>query len=190
MKNIFEEFDNQIDNFIAEIKTSSYNLRFQLDNSIEFILSDKLDDAIFDAIPNKQGLYLFEINLSSQNIEGVKTDTKLKNLKNKWGAFPKEFLYSPNIIEKRFKLYEKDFNEDWLPLYIGKCKFIRQRVLDHLNLKSKSRTYALKLKARKNMNNSILRISYISLDVKNYDFIAPFIETTLREYYNPIIGKQ
>jgi hypothetical protein len=48
----------------------------------------------------------------------------------------------------------------------------------------------MKLKARENLYCSIFRVSWIPLNVKNYDMIAPAIEVALRNRFNPIIGKQ
>lgn len=190
MKKTLKEFDIQVQEFVTTLASKRDKLRFNVDSSTEFILNNELDDSAFQSIINDQGIYLFELNLSSANLKGEKCTTKLSNFAKMWHTNPYNLVYSPNVINKRQNMYEKDFTSDWLPLYIGKCKKVKNRILNHINLPKDSKTYALKLKARKNLYGCVFRVSYIQLNVMNYNFIAPSIEQALRDSYNPIIGRQ
>ncbi len=48
----------------------------------------------------------------------------------------------------------------------------------------------MKLKARKNLYGTKLRVNSLKLEVENYDVIAPYLENLLRNKWNPIVGKQ
>lgn len=67
---------------------------------------------------------------------------------------------------------------------------IQKRIINHLNLSQDSRTYAMKLKSRKNLYGLNFRVQHLELNVSNYSFIAPHLEKLFRDKYNPIIGKQ
>lgn len=81
------------------------------------------------------------------------------------------------------------FNE-WIPLYIGKSRNIGGRITEHVHQVKDRRTFSMKLKARTNLHGNVLRVSWIPLDVVNYDMIAPAIESMLRDRINPILGRQ
>lgn len=192
MKKTLKEFDSVVDEFVDAVKRKSKKLSFNANDPVEFVLNEKLTDSVFDSIkPKQKGVYLFEIQLANPTVKGVKSQTKLANFVKQWGVQKTtKFLYSPNVIEKRLVKYQGDATIDWLPIYIGKNKDIRKRVLEHINLDTNTKTYAMKLKERQNLYGNTFRASYINVDVRNYDFIVPFLEKILREYYNPIIGKQ
>jgi hypothetical protein len=148
----------------------------------EFILCDYKPDLL--EIPKRaKGIYFFEIK---------KNDTSLAF--NDWiTAFKEE--WEKNEIRNRPKSRKisieklSGFTDDWIPFYIGKSKNIQHRVNQHISLGETS-TYALKLKAMKNLDDKTFRLSYIIIDTEHYDMVMPKIEQVLREKYNPIIGKQ
>ena len=64
------------------------------------------------------------------------------------------------------------------------------RITEHIHQVKDRRTFSMKLKARTNLHGNVLRVSWIPLDVVNYDMIAPAIESMLRDRINPILGRQ
>jgi hypothetical protein len=83
-----------------------------------------------------------------------------------------------------------EYDEQWLPLYIGKNKDIYKRIIEHIDLSPEKNTYAMKLRHRINTHGLEFRVTTLEFEVTNYDFIIPHIERSLREKYNPLIGKQ
>lgn len=96
--------------------------------------------------------------------------------------------FTPNLKKKRIKAHNN--LGEWIPLYIGKSKNIRDRISGHIFSELDKTTFALKLLSRKNLYNNIFRLSTIRVQVKNYDIIMPIIESELRNKINPIIGRQ
>lgn len=80
--------------------------------------------------------------------------------------------------------------KDWIPIYIGKSKQIGSRIHQHIYKELGKPTFALKLNARENMRDKIFRLSTVQIPSENYDWVMPVIEKTLRNKYNPIIGRQ
>jgi hypothetical protein len=74
--------------------------------------------------------------------------------------------------------------------YLGKSRNISKRVTEHFTLKPHQLTTAMKLLARENLYGETLRISSIRLDIVNYDWVVPIVETELRDKINPIFGRQ
>lgn len=97
-------------------------------------------------------------------------------------------MFTPNFKKKRIKRHET--LSDWMPLYLGKSKRVGARVLEHINLPLAKTTFALKLKARENMSKYRMRLCALPVDVKHYDLIVPTLESTFRDRFNPLIGKQ
>lgn len=137
----------------------------------------------------KQGVYLFELNLDSPNLVGTKRKAKIINFAEDWSNKKHAPLFSSSVIKKRLQL-RANFNEQWLPLYIGKNKNVYKRIVEHIDLSATKNTYAMKLKERTNLHGLEFRVSIIEIEVQNYDFIVPHVERSLREVYNPLIGKQ
>lgn len=185
---IIEEFDSNITGYVDQLKEKIKDITFDSSLSIPFIISDQLDSKILFN-EKKQGVYLFELNLESGSLTGMKKSTQIKNFAEDWTKKKNNSFFSSSIIKKRL-LHRKDYNEQWLPLYIGKSKDLHKRIREHIELSPLKNTYAMKLKHRANLHGLEFRVSTIELDVKNYDFIVPYVERTLREEYHPLIGRQ
>ncbi|ENW08420.1 hypothetical protein F934_00007 [Acinetobacter beijerinckii ANC 3835] len=95
---------------------------------------------------------------------------------------------TPNFQKKRINHHVS--LAEWMPLYLGKSKNVGKRVLEHINLAINKKTYALKLKARRDMSNYKLRLCAVPIEVQHYDIIVPVLESKLRDRFNPLIGKQ
>lgn len=186
---IVAAFDNKISTYISEIESSIEGISFDAATSICFTISDEFDSKSLFQKPKQQGVYLFELNLDNPKLVGTKRATKIKNFSDSWAKKKNDSFFSSSVIKKRLVL-RKDFNEQWLPIYIGKNKDIHKRIIEHIDLSPKKNTYAMKLKHRTNLHGLEFRVSIIAFDVANYDFIIPHIERTLRDKYIPIIGKQ
>lgn len=186
---IIDEFDENISTYIERLEKKVKEISFDPAKSVSFIISDQFDCKSLFPYKKQQGLYLFEINLDSPNLVGSKRATRIINFANDWSTKRIDSFFSSSIIKKRLKI-RSDFDEKWLPLYIGKNKDIYNRIKDHIDLSPEKKTYALKLKHRPYLDGLEFRVSTIEFDIKNYDFIVPHIERSLREEYHPIVGKQ
>lgn len=152
-----------------------------------FKLSE-LNENLIIADKEFSGIYYFEI----QN-NGLHTNFEswLKSFKNIWNKAKYKGKKIPLLYPGRYNTHNGPIKPmDWIPLYIGKSKEVGHRVNQHLFLDIKSATYAMKLKAHKDLANETFRVSTLELDVFNYDTIAPVVEKKLRDLINPIIGKQ
>ncbi|MFW2135980.1 hypothetical protein ACK2M7_06825 [Chryseobacterium sp. TY4] len=183
------ELDNLITKSREAISTEVNNLNFDIENGVKFTIDEKLESSKLFDCSKKKGVYLFELNLESSLFKGKKTVTRINNFAIDWANRKNDSFFSSSVIKKRLKNYEK-YDKQWLPLYIGKCNDIHKRIKEHIDLSPEKKTYAMKLKHRKNLHNLEFRVSILEIDVHNYDFIVPFVERTLREKYHPIIGKQ
>lgn len=182
-------FDLKISSFVNEISNKIKEISFDQEQAITFVLTNDLDSKSVFNNPKKQGIYLFELNLESANLTGTKRETKIKNFAEDWSNKKTTPLFSSGVIKKRLEL-RANFNEQWLPLYVGKNKDVYKRIIEHIDLSSIKSTYAMKLKERTNLHGLEFRVSIIEIDVNNYDFIVPHIERSLRDIYHPLIGKQ
>ncbi|MDM1518027.1 hypothetical protein HX089_16870 [Myroides odoratimimus] len=188
-EDIIHSFDKQIDKYVKDLEGKIEDINFDTLESIEFTLDDNINvDSLFNTNV-KKGVYLFELDMDSLYPNITQRKTKIKHFAKDWKKKKNDSFFSSSIIKSRQKLYE-DFDEKWLPLYIGKCKNLNKRIKEHIELSPKKHTYAMKLKHRPSLLGARLRVSTIELNVKNYDFIVPHIERTLRDKYNPIVGKQ
>ena len=186
---IIEEFDTNISSYVEQLKHKIKDITFDVSKSIYFIISDELVSKDLFEYKKKQGIYLFELNLDSPGFIEKKRPTRIKNFAESWAKRKNDSFFSSSVIKKRLKVRE-DFDEQWLPIYIGKNKDIYKRIIEHIEMSPSKNTYAMKLKHRTNLHGLQFRVSTIELDVKNYNFIIPHIESSLREEYHPIIGKQ
>ncbi|WP_177763127.1 hypothetical protein [Flavobacterium sp. I3-2] len=186
---ILKDFDSLIDQYILQIEEEISNVDFDSTASFEFKLNNEFDSSIFKGKDKIRGLYFFEVDLDSTILKGQKRITKLNRLIQDWGKKKNDSFFSSSVIKGKVKHYDA-FDKRWLPLYIGKNKDVYKRIIDHIELKSTSQTYAMKLRHRKNLNDINFRVSILNIDIVNYDFIVPHIERTLREKYKPIVGKQ
>lgn len=182
-------FDLKISLFVEEISDKIKEISFNQEQATTFVLTNDLDSKSLFNNTKKQGVYLFELNLDSPNLVGTKKETKIKNFANDWSKKKNDSFFSSSVIKKRLQL-RANFNEQWLPLYIGKNKDVYKRIIEHIELSPEKNTYAMKLKHRTNLHGLEFRVSIIEIDVNNYDFIVPHIERSLREIYHPLIGKQ
>lgn len=166
--------------------------KIEFEEICEFKLNDiKKDFYLFNKLDYK-GLYLFEIKRdTNQNpIDWLDSFTQ------KFRGREKEFLhkFTPNVVKKRKKEHTKSTNE-WIPIYLGKSKNIKNRVREHIFLELAKYTFALKLKERKIdgisiFGDELFRLKTIKVDVVNYDVIVTHLEKQLRKKLNPIVGKQ
>lgn len=173
LSDIFKSYDNIVNELTFETIGTFTTEDFQKK-------SDLLKDLDY------QGIYLIEI----KNRTNLNTfDEWILEFQKIWVEH-KEF--TPSIKKKRISVHSSltsNLNE-WIPLYIGKSKKINKRVEKHIFKEINKTTYALKLKARGNLDKETFRLKTIKLDVTNYDSILPIIERILRDQINPIIGKQ
>ena len=161
-KIIIKEFDNNISSYVNQLKEKIKDITFDTNKSVEFTISQQLD---------------------------TNRSTCIINFANDWTKKNKNSFYSSTIIKKRLKLRE-GFDNQWLPLYIGKSKDLYRRIKEHIDLSPEKSTYAMKLKHRKNLEGVEFRFTTLEFDVTNYDFIIPYVERSLREEYYPLVGKQ
>jgi hypothetical protein len=188
-KSTLEEFDNDITSYIERLKNDLKDITFDVKKSIQFINSDELDCKNLFAYSKQKGIYLFELNLDSSNLVGKNRAEKIGNFATDWSQKKNDSFISSSVIKKRLHLMS-NYDEQWLPLYIGKNKDIYGRIKEHIDLCPTKKTYAMKLRHRTNLHGLEFRVTTIEIDVLNYDFIVPHIERSLREIYNPLIGKQ
>lgn len=176
-----EIIDQKITSLQIELQEYAQSLKFE--QLCEFSMKN-LENIPWEKL-NFQGLYLIEI----------KNDLRY-NLFNEWS---KEFcsrwqdpLYLRRWVSnpKKIRLAKHTELREWIPLYIGKSKRIKDRVYEHIHLKLEQPTTGLKLKVRENMQNEIFRVSFINIPTQNYDWVMPKFEKILRDRINPIIGRQ
>lgn len=186
---IIKEFDNNISGYVEQLKEKIKDITFDSGKSVQFTISNDLDSKSLFKYEKKQGVYLFELNLESENLNGVKKSTRINNFADNWAKKKNDSFFSSSIIKKRLKT-NQEFDQQWLPLYIGKSKDLYKRISEHIELKPTSNTYAMKLKHRQNLEGVEFRFTTLEFDVDNYDFIIPYVERSLREEYHPLVGKQ
>lgn len=150
----------------------------------KFKTSEAADKIPWDNIVY-QGLYFIEIK-NDKRFNNF--DNWLSDFKMRWEDEKYLKRFTPNIKKVRTSAHTE--LRDWIPIYIGKSKNIRSRIHGHIYKELHKTTFALKLKARENLNDEIFRISTIKIDVKNYESIVLRIESEFRNRINPIIGKQ
>lgn len=187
--NIIKEFDIKISDFKTQLNNTIKDIAFDSASSVSFIISKDLDSSNLFTYKKAQGVYLFELNLENESLIGKKRFTQVNNFATNWATKKNDSFFSSSVIKKRLKM-RKGFDEQWLPLYIGKSKDLHKSIKEHIELSPEKNTYAMKLKHRINLHGLEFRVSMIELDVQNYDFIIPHIERTLRDVYHPLIGKQ
>lgn len=176
-----ETIDQKITGIQSELQEYAQSMKFEL--LCEFSMNN-LENIPWEKL-NFQGLYLIEI----------KNDLKYSVFKE-WSE---EFcfrwqnpLYARRWVSnpKKIRLAKHLELKEWIPLYIGKSKRIKDRLHEHIHLKLEQSTTGLKLKVRENMQNEIFRVSFINIPTQNYDWVMPKFEKILRDRINPIIGRQ
>ncbi|MFV0166474.1 hypothetical protein OBK11_09610 [Empedobacter falsenii] len=182
MKSIID-IDNKLTTFDENLKKVVNELIFEEIGifSYQDFFNENLNFNEF----NYKGLYLFEIKNSFKfsDINEWKFD-----FEERWSN--KDYLrkFVPNIRKKRMQKLNEI--KEWIPLYIGKSKSVGKRIHEHIYKPLDKTTFAMKLKARVNLENEVFRISTIKVDVTNYNWILPVLENELRNELNPIVGKQ
>lgn len=144
-----------------------------------------LSDAKTIALQNYEGLYQIDVRTENGPAD-VKQWISALRLEWEHPDFLKKF--TANFKEKRIRQHTT--LPEWMPLYIGKSKQVGKRVWEHINLDLTKSTFAMKIKARPTMAARQFRLSTFRLDVKNYNIIAPALESAFRDRINPLIGKQ
>lgn len=179
---------HEIDHRLNQIFEGFPNLVSQLDFESVCDLVLPFDTTKLDQYQqlNVKGVYLFEI--STANNAGLSDfNSWSKDFLTRWKQprFEKKFVSNPK--NKRIKSHST--LQPWMPLYIGKSEKLKQRLIEHFGLDLDSRTFAMKLNLRDEFKGEKLRISFMTLNVNNYDIIAPRLEKAMRERYNPIVGQ-
>ncbi|MRG48641.1 hypothetical protein GFS24_26235 [Chitinophaga sp. SYP-B3965] len=174
------DIDKTITAEAIRINEIAKKLRFT--DSVEFELNGDTN-GIRPTSNKLKGVYFFEIKNSHSLFDAEKW---VSSFRIKWEDW--EHYWVPGIKDKRVREHKKF--DDWIPLYIGKSKNIGSRINEHIHMECTKHTFAMKLKARPNLFGEIFKVSWIPIDVKNYDMIVPSIESALRNIYHPIIGRQ
>ncbi len=182
MGNPFQKIDNEICTFVKDIKDLAKELEFQ--QICEFYPGESLDKKYWDLL-SYPGVYLIEIK-NDGGFDHI--NLWMENFKTEWEKPEYIYKYVPNLKKKRIERHIE--LKEWIPIYIGKSKWVGSRIKEHLYLDLERHTFALKLSSRVNFKASRFRISIIPINVINYDSIVPIIEKTLRDKLNPIIGRQ
>jgi len=179
-----KRIDKDLTKLQNELNEISDVLKFS--NSIEFDLSNCGNNIKLESL-SFSGIYMLEIKNDGKFNEFEEWLTEFRKC---WEGEDKMYIHKfvPNLKKKRI-MQHKELNE-WIPIYIGKSRNIKDRIHQHIYGKLEKNTFALKLIDRQNLNNETFRLSYLELPVENYDWIIPKIEHRLRDKYNPIIGKQ
>jgi hypothetical protein len=133
------------------------------------------------------GVYYLEISNSDRTAD---FKTWSDDFLEKWHHEDYLRKFTPNSRKMRLKAHRDATNFEWVPLYLGKSRNIGNRVHQHIHLGLEKPTFALKLKARTNVHDLKFRLSFIKIDVKNYNVIMPLVESQLRNRFNPILGRQ
>jgi hypothetical protein len=155
----------------------------KFEEQFKFVLGPSMGFDHIDRL-SYPGIYMFHIKVDRQ----ILLSDWLSNFQKEWENELYRKVAVPSVKTKRLKTHTEA--TEWLPLYIGKSKCISKRILEHLKLKLKQPTTALKLLERENLYGYEFSVSTIRVDVKNYDLIMPAFEKAFRDTYNPIIGRQ
>lgn len=178
----FNKVDYELGVQLLELNKLIDGLTFEY--KFQIIFPDLIDYDKYINTLNYKGVYLIEIKTDSS----IDFKVWLNEFAQKWVYEEYKSLSTPSI--KLTRTSEHKELKEWFPLYIGKSKNISNRIKEHIELRLDQRTTALKLRARKNLHESVFRISTIKIDVENYDLIVPQVEAGLRKRLNPIIGRQ
>lgn len=145
-------------------------------------LSDLDRVAVLDDIA---GLYRIDVKVEEPSSDAADWITELRQ---EWEQEQYKRKFTPNFKLKRMKKHST--LQEWMPLYLGKSKHVGKRVREHVQLPLDATTFALKLRARPEMDRREFRLHVLPVPVVNYDFLVPALESALRDRFNPLIGKQ
>jgi len=178
--------DESLTSSFKKIKSIANKLEFEI-NGKEFKLNkNHIKEIEWDKFQYK-GLYLFEIKNTTSY---TSFDDWISDFREKWEDKRYVKCFTPNIRKKRLHKHREKPLSEWIPLYIGKSQKPKGRVHEHIFKELNKTTFALKLNARENLKDEIFRVSTIELDLENYSELMSLIESTLRDKYSPIIGRQ
>ena len=170
-----------IDNDLNPIKERLKDLI----DSLEFEFLCALDDEDKISDQSYNGLYLIEVCTKGRH---KNLESWISNFVNEWDVPEYKAKFTSTTKKKRIAKHKS--LKEWMPLYLGKSSNVGKRILEHINLPMDKRTFALKIKSRSNIEELSFRVSVIRLNVSNYQFIAPPLESGMRDKINPIVGKQ
>jgi hypothetical protein len=177
------EIDILLTDFSKKVYDTSKTLQFSI--ICEFNMTPESLEIIPWDLLSYSGIYFIEIKNDKIH---TSFETWISYFKSEWEneIYKGKFVSNPkkNRINKHIELKE------WVPLYIGKSKNIKKRIQEHIYLPLEKPTFALKLNSREHLRQSTFRISTINIPVKNYNWIMPVSESSLRDKLNPIIGRQ
>lgn len=132
-----------------------------------------------------KGIYFIEIK---NNYLFLDFKSWVENFQEEW----ENEMYKKKFVSnlKKVRINKHSELNEWIPLYIGKSKKIKNRIHEHIYKELGKPTFALKLISREHIKKEIFRLSVVRVTTENYDWIMPVFEKTLRDKYNPIIGRQ
>lgn len=148
----------------------------------EFELAQGLGN-ICDFNYNENGIYMFEIEVPDDHIDVLKW---METFTRDW--VDTDVIWVPGTKKNRMSKH-LEFKK-WMPIYIGKSRKVGKRINEHLHQNTLAHTFGMKLMGRRNFYGRKFKVSWIPLNVTNYNMIAPTIEELLRNRYHPITGKQ
>lgn len=180
------EIDAVMESIRSELKNVVGTLEFQTIS--EFQINTAKKEIEWDRLDH-QGLYLIEIKTSS---EYSSFENWLDDFLPRWEHDKYRSKATPNSKKKRKAFHRKKELKEWVPLYLGKSKKIKDRIWGHIYSKLQKPTAALKLMERSNMHLETFRLRTVQIGIReeNYDFIVPYLEKKLREVKQPILGRQ
>lgn len=145
----------------------------------------ELSDETKVATQSFPGIYRIDISTTES---ACNVSEWIERFRIEWEHDDFKKKFTPNLKKKRIAFHT--VLPEWMPLYLGKSKNVSSRVLEHIHLPLEKTTFALKLKARPEMEKYRLRLHVLPVLVQNYDLIVPALESALRNRFNPLIGKQ
>jgi len=171
------ELDHALTQIFENFKVMAHALSFQA--------ICELSDETTVNLQRYPGLYKIDIRNSGEHQSFKEWYAWFRS---EWVQDAYERKFTPNPKKKRVAAHTQLV--EWIPLYIGKSRYISGRVWEHINLKLERPTTAMKLKERTNLTGQRFRLSTIRVDVSNYDLIVPKLESALRDLHNPLLGRQ
>lgn len=158
------------------------------ENRTEFELGGNHDALSFHS---NNGIYVFWANFKDSDIEWSRA---LEVFSEIWNEQRKQngITHYPKVIKNRaIHSFQKNKN-NWIPIYLGKAKKVKTRVIEHIKNGAESTTFALKLEESKDLFSTI-KFSVSTLDFGLLDdsyYLCEIVESVLRNELNPIIGRQ
>lgn len=144
------------------------------------------------AFPNAgtgPGLYFIEIKFPFRTEEG------LIDFVGRWGTKGGDGLQkatSRSYANRAKRHLQKVKAGEFVPLYLGKNKNVRSRLIQHLTGKTDAATYGLKLLSRSAvLEGCQLRAGAVDFTInRDAYFCIALLEAALRDKIHPIVGKQ